>query len=49
MSEENVINIISNIGVPSAIAFYVLVKVNNNLQALTRAVDRLSYTLQKSR
>lgn len=46
--EDFVINLLSNVGVPSAIAFYVLVKVNHNLNELTKAVAKLSYTLEKS-
>lgn len=47
--DSSIINIISNIGVPSAIAFYVLVKVNHNLEALTKSVDKLTFQLTKSR
>lgn len=46
--EDFVVNVLSNVGVPAAIAFYVLVKVNHNLTELTKAVAKLTYTLEKS-
>lgn len=47
--EELLVNAIANIGVPTAIAFYVLIRVNNNITELTQAVRDLSYTLKESR
>lgn len=47
--EELIINAISNIGVPAAICFFLLVKVNRSLDELTKAVLDLSYTLKESR
>lgn len=44
--EDFIINILSNVGVPSAIAFYVLIRVNSNLNELSKAVTKLSYTLE---
>jgi len=39
-------NLIGNVGVPAAIAFYVLIKVNHNLEQLTKAVGELAHQLE---
>lgn len=44
--EDVLLNLISNVGVPTAIAFYVLVRVNHNLEELTKAVNDLSHILK---
>lgn len=47
--EDAIIDAIANVGVPAAISFYLLVKVNHNLDELTKAVRDLSYTLKENR
>lgn len=42
MSEELITHVIGNVGVPAAICFYTLFRVNNTLKDLTDAINRLS-------
>lgn len=42
MGEEVLTHIIGNVGVPAAICFYTLFRVNNTLKDLTDAINRLS-------
>lgn len=43
--DEQLLNAVSNVGIPAAICFYTLVKVNATLAELTRAVTRLEKQL----
>lgn len=47
--EDVFLSLIQSVGVPTAIAFYVLIKVNHNLEQLTKSVDKLTYELRESR
>ena len=48
--EDFVMNLVSNIGVPTAISFYLLLKVNHTLNELVKSVNDLTFRLaQKER
>lgn len=40
MSEELIANLLSNVGIPAAICFYVLFRVNQTLKELTAAINK---------
>lgn len=42
MGEETIVNILGNIGVPSAICFYTLFRVNHTLRDLADAINKLT-------
>ena len=39
MSEEVIANLLSNVGIPTAICFYVLFRVNQTMKDLTAAIN----------
>ena len=39
MSEEVIANLLSNVGIPAAICFYVLFRVNQTIKELTAAIN----------
>lgn len=39
MSEEVIANLLSNVGIPAAICFYVLFRVNQTMKDLTAAIN----------
>lgn len=47
--EQIILDAISNIGIPTAIAFYVLIRVNQNLEELTAALHELRLQLKENR
>lgn len=47
MTEEFLINLFSNIGIPTALCFYTLFEVNKNVKRLTDAVDRLERRIER--
>ena len=40
MTEELIVNLLSNVGIPAAICFYVLFRVNQTLKELTAAINK---------
>lgn len=40
MTEELIANLLSNVGIPAAICFYVLFRVNQTLKELTAAINK---------
>lgn len=40
--EENLINMLGNVGVPAAVCFYTLFRVNQTLRDLTDAINKLT-------
>lgn len=47
MTEELLLKVISNIGVPAAVCFYTLFGVNKTLKELTEAINRMAIDVQK--
>lgn len=47
MTEELLLKVIGNIGVPAAICFYTLFGVNRTLKELTEAINRMANDVQK--
>ena len=47
MTEELLLKVIGNIGVPAAICFYTLFGVNKTLKELTEAINRMAADIQK--
>ena len=47
MTEELLLNVIGNIGVPAAVCFYTLFGVNKTLKELTEAINRMANDVQK--
>lgn len=47
MTEELLLKVISNIGVPAAVCFYTLFGVNKTLKELTEAINRMAVDVQK--
>lgn len=47
MTEEFLIHMFSNIGIPTALCFYTLFEVNKNVKRLTDAVDRLERRIER--
>lgn len=42
MTEDVIVKLLGNVGVPTAVCFYTLFQVNKNLEKLTNAFDRWS-------
>lgn len=47
MTEELLLKVIGNIGVPAAVCFYTLFGVNKTLKELTEAINRMATDVQK--
>lgn len=47
MTEELLLKVIGNIGVPAAVCFYTLFGVNKTLKELTEAINRMANDVQK--
>ena len=47
MEETALTHILSNVGVPAAICFYTLFRVNQTLQKLTDAINKLTNDMDK--
>lgn len=47
MTEELLLKVIGNIGVPAAVCFYTLFGVNKTLKELTDAINRMANDVQK--
>jgi len=47
MSEESIIALVSSVGFPAAVSFYLLVKVSNSLDELSKTITRLETRLDE--
>lgn len=47
MSEEIVLKLLGNIGVPAAVCFYTLFEVNKNVKRLADSIDRFGSEVDK--
>ncbi len=47
MPEELIVKTLANVGVPAAICFYTLFRVNQTLKELTEAINRLTCDMDK--
>ena len=46
MSEDFVLSLISGVGFPAAVSFYLLARVSNSIDKLTRAITRLETRIE---
>ena len=49
MSYEQVLGLLERFGFPAAVAAFVLIRLDRQLQAMTRAVDRLTVAIHGER
>ena len=47
MEGEFLLNLLSNVGLPTALCFYTLFEVNKNVKRLSESIDRLSNEIER--